>query len=78
MKDFGYDEGGRAGSLSDINIWGRILRYSTRHWPALAAAVLLSFFVTGGTLALPALLQHGIDGFITATNLDGEIGRAHV
>ncbi|MGB5230064.1 MAG: ABC transporter ATP-binding protein [Desulfoprunum sp.] len=73
MKDFGYDEGGRAGSLSDINIWGRILRYSTRHWPALAAAVLLSFFVTGGTLALPALLQHGIDGFITATNLDGAV-----
>ena len=71
MKAFGDEEDGRAGSLSDINIWGRILRYSTRHWPALTAAVLLSFFVTGGTLALPALLQHGIDGFITATDLDG-------
>ncbi|MBB5347081.1 ABC transporter ATP-binding protein [Desulfoprunum benzoelyticum] len=71
MKDFGYDEDGRAGSLSDIRIWGRILRYSTRHWPALTGAVLLSFFVTGGTLALPALLQRGIDGYITATDLDG-------
>jgi ATP-binding cassette subfamily B protein len=71
MKDFGDEEDGRAGSLSDINIWGRILGYSTRHWPALVAAVLLSFFVTGGTLALPALLQHGIDGYITATNLHG-------
>jgi len=71
MKAFGDEDDGRAGSLSDINIWGRILRYSTRHWPALTSAVLLSFFVTGGTLALPALLQHGIDGFITATNLDG-------
>lgn len=70
MKAFGDEEDGRAGSLSDINIWGRILRYSSRHWPALAAAVLLSFFVTGGTLALPALLQRGIDGFITATGLD--------
>ncbi|HSO09699.1 MAG TPA: ABC transporter ATP-binding protein [Desulfoprunum sp.] len=73
MKAFGDEEDGRAGSLSDINIWGRILRYSTRHWPALTAAVLLSFFVTGGTLALPALLQHGIDGFITATDLDGAV-----
>jgi ATP-binding cassette subfamily B protein len=70
MKAFGDEEDSRAGSLSDINIWGRILRYSSRHWPALAAAVLLSFFVTGGTLALPALLQRGIDGFITATGLD--------
>ena len=71
MKDFGYEEGGRVGSLSDINIWGRILRYSASHWLALTSAVLLSFFVTGGTLALPALLQRGIDGFITATDLDG-------
>jgi len=71
MRDFGYDEEGRGGSLGDLGIWGRILRHSIRHWPALAGAIALSAAITGGTLALPTLLQHGIDGFITARDLDG-------
>jgi ATP-binding cassette subfamily B protein len=70
MRDFGYDEEGRGGSLGDLGIWGRILRHSIRHWPALAGAIALSAAITGGTLALPTLLQHGIDGFITARDLD--------
>ena len=70
MRDFGYDEDGRGGSLGDLGIWGRILRYSVRHWPALAGAIALSAAITGGTLALPALLQNGIDGFITAAGLE--------
>jgi len=64
MKEFGYDEGGRAGALSDLHIWGRILAFSGRYALALSGAIVLSLFVTGGTLALPALLQHGIDSYI--------------
>ena len=70
MRNFGYDEDKRGGSLSDFRIWGRILRYSIHHWLALAGAVILSLFITGGTLGLPTLLQQGIDGFITAGNLE--------
>ena len=71
MRNFGYEEDKSGSSLSDFRIWGRILQYSIRHWPALAGAILLSLFITGGTLALPTLLQRGIDSFITAGNLEG-------
>ncbi len=69
MQNFGYDEEGRRASLGDLQIWRRILGFSTRYAAALIGAILLSLLVTGGTLALPALLQRGIDHFITATNL---------
>ena len=69
MQNFGYDEEGRSASLGDLQIWRRILGFSSRYTIALSGAILLSLLVTGGTLALPALLQRGIDHFITAANL---------
>ncbi len=64
MKEPGYDEEGRVGALGDLHIWGRILAFSGRYALALSGAITLAFLVTGGTLALPALLQHGIDSYI--------------
>lgn len=69
MHNFGYEEDSKTSSLADWQIWRRIIGFSTRYASALTGAIVLSLFVTGGTLALPALLQHGIDSFITAHDL---------
>ncbi|HBI14594.1 MAG TPA: ABC transporter ATP-binding protein [Desulfobulbaceae bacterium] len=69
MHNFGYDEEGWTGSLAEHRIWQRILRYSASHVPGLSLAVLLSLLVTVGTLALPRLMQIGIDRHLMATDL---------
>ncbi len=69
MMNFGYEEEGRAASLGDLGIWRRIIAYSARYRLALSGAIILSLFITGGTLALPALLQHGIDSYITVESI---------
>ena len=69
MRNYGYTENGRVGSLVDLQIWKRILGYCRQYWPGLVLAVLLSLLVTGATLGLPRLMQIGIDGFISRTDL---------
>ncbi len=69
MRNYGYTENGRVGSLVDLQIWKRILGYCRQYWLGLVFAVLLSLLVTGATLALPRLMQVGIDGFISRTGL---------
>jgi len=70
MRNFGYTEEGKVGSLVDRQIWQRIFIYCRAYLPWLVLAVLLSLLVTGATLGLPKLLQIGIDNFISNTNLD--------
>jgi ATP-binding cassette subfamily B multidrug efflux pump len=72
MHNFGYDEEGWSGSQKEHRIWQRILGYSANHSPGLLLAVVLSLLVTGATLALPRLMQLGIDDYITATALGAE------
>ncbi len=69
MRNYGYTEDGRVGSLLDLHIWKRILGYCRQYWLWLVIAVLLSLLVTGATLGLPRLMQVGIDGFISQTDL---------
>jgi ATP-binding cassette subfamily B protein len=69
MHNFGYDEEGWTGSLAEHRIWQRILRYCARHIAGLSLAVLLSLLVTAGSLALPRLMQIGIDRYLMATDL---------
>ncbi len=69
MRNYGYTEDGRVGSLLDLHIWKRILGYCRRYWPGLVLAVVLSLLVTGATLGLPRLMQVGIDGFISRADL---------
>lgn len=69
MRDFGYVEEGWSGSLKERHIWRRIIGYSSRHVLKCILAVLLSLLVTAATLALPRLMQIGIDSYITVPEL---------
>lgn len=70
MRNFGHVEDGHVGSVSDLQLWRRIVAMtaSYSHW--LLLAVILSFVVTFSTLALPYLMQKGIDDWILAADLD--------
>lgn len=69
MHNFGYDEEGWTRTLAEHRIWQRVLRYCARHVPGLTLAVFLSLLVTAGSLALPRLMQEGIDRYLLATSL---------
>lgn len=69
MRDYGYSEKGEVVSLSDFRLWQRILQFSAPYKTGLIVAVLISFVITAGTLALPYLVQTAIDNYITAENL---------
>lgn len=69
MRDFGYVEEGWSGSLREHHIWRRVIGYCAGHVPGFVLAVLLSLLVTASTLALPRLMQIGIDRYITAQEL---------
>lgn len=69
MRDYGYDEEGHNGTLSDLHLWNRILGFCSHHKGALIGAILLSLLITGATLGLPSLMQTGIDNYITNSDL---------
>jgi ATP-binding cassette, subfamily B, multidrug efflux pump len=69
MNDFGHTEEGKIGKIGDINLWRRILFFSSSYRGALNGAVLLSLLVTGVSLILPYLMQTGIDRFIATSAL---------
>ncbi len=73
MRDFGHVEDGQVGSVSDLHLWKRIFKMTTSssHW--LLLAVVLSFAVTFSTLALPYLMQQGIDRWILAAHLENSV-----
>lgn len=73
MRNFGYEEEGQVGSLSDLHLWGRILHFSSSHWLGFMAAIALSLLITGATLGLPWLMQQGIDNFITSDRLESSV-----
>lgn len=68
MRNYGYDEEGWEGRLQDHHLWRRVFRYSAKFLPGLSGAVVLSLIVTCSTLALPRLMQIGIDDYITAAD----------
>ena len=69
MKNFGYSEEGTPISLGDLQLWRRIFIFCRPHLLQLSLALFLSLLVTGATLALPHLMQNGIDNFITNHSL---------
>lgn len=70
MRNYGYDEGGKTVSISDLGMWRRIARYSLVRKVSFSFAVLLSLAVTAATLTQPWLMQLAIDRYITTTDLD--------
>lgn len=66
MHNFGYFEEGSVGKVSDVRIWQRILGYCRPHKLGIFFSILLSLLITCATLALPRLMQLGIDRYIAA------------
>ncbi len=77
MMNYGYSEEGQQGSLGDLLLWRRILRFAGPYKFGLGLAVAISLIITSATLTLPHLLQTAIDSYImtdtsaTATRLTG-------
>ncbi len=69
MMDFGYSEEGKQGSIGDLHLWRRILKFTGPYRMGLIAAVLISFVITWATLTLPYLVQTAIDHAITVTDM---------
>ncbi|MEN8232609.1 MAG: ABC transporter ATP-binding protein, partial [Thermodesulfobacteriota bacterium] len=61
---YGYFEEDKLGEVADINLWRRILGYTSHYWHGIALAVFLSFVVIGSSLLLPYLLRLGVDDYI--------------
>ncbi|MCW5211498.1 ABC transporter ATP-binding protein [Desulfobulbus sp. TB] len=68
MQNFGYFEEGRVGKVSDLRLWQRILKYCRPHKKNILFSLFLSLLVTCATLALPRLMQLGIDNYIAVTD----------
>jgi len=61
---YGYFEEDKLGEVADINLWRRILGYTSHYWHGVAAAVFLSIAVIGTSLLLPYLVRLGVDNYI--------------
>jgi ATP-binding cassette subfamily B multidrug efflux pump len=61
---YGYFEEDKLGEVADINLWRRILGYTSHYWHGVAAAVFLSVAVIGTSLMLPYLVRLGVDNYI--------------
>lgn len=72
MRNYGYFEEGSVGKVSDLRIWRRILSYCRAHRAGLLLSILLSLLITIATLALPRLMQLGIDQYIAVADLETE------
>ncbi|WLE99239.1 MAG: ABC transporter ATP-binding protein [Candidatus Electrothrix communis] len=70
MHNFGYFEEGRVGKVSDVRIWQRILSYCRPHKLGIFSSIFLSLLITCATLALPRLMQLGIDRYIAVADQD--------
>ncbi|MEN8257176.1 MAG: ABC transporter ATP-binding protein [Thermodesulfobacteriota bacterium] len=73
---YGYFEEDKLGHVADMGLWGRIFSYSRPYWRRLVSAILLSFVVIGAGLALPRMVQLGIDRYIVNSGMEisGRIG----
>ncbi len=69
MHNYGYFEKDQIGTIKDVGLWRRILRYSYPYRFGLAGAVLLSLCIMVTSLWLPRFMQQGIDGFITQNSM---------
>ncbi|MCW5210505.1 ABC transporter ATP-binding protein [Desulfobulbus sp. N3] len=67
---FGFFEEGRVGKVSDVRIWQRILSYCRPHKLGIFSSIFLSLLITCATLALPRLMQLGIDRYIAVADQD--------
>ncbi len=60
MHDYGYFEDDHIGQIGDVRLWRRLVGFVLPQWRWVTVAVLLSFLVTAASLAVPRLIQVGI------------------
>lgn len=65
MRNFGYFEEGHSTTIAESTLWMRSIKLLQPFRLPFFGAVLLSLIVTGSGLALPWLMQQGIDLYIT-------------
>lgn len=68
MRNFGYFEEGHNATIPEHTLWLRSVTLLKPFKLLFFCAVVLSFLVTGSGLALPWLMQQGIDLYITDTS----------
>lgn len=73
MRNFGYFEEGSVGKVSDLRIWQRILGYCRPYKAGILGSIILSLLITFSTLALPRLMQLGIDRYIAVTGQEAAL-----
>ncbi len=73
MRSFGYFEEGRAGRVSDWQLWRRIFSLCWTKKASIVWSVLLSLLVTAAVLIQPRLLQAAIDSFMTGASTDAAV-----
>jgi len=66
---YGYFEEDKLGEVTDLNLWRRILGYTSHYWQGVVLAVVLSFVVIGANLLLPYLVRLGVDNYIINTEI---------
>jgi ATP-binding cassette subfamily B protein len=66
---YGYFEEDKLGEIADLNLWRRIIGYTSRYWLGVGLAVVLSFVVIGTSLVLPYMVRIGVDQYIINTDL---------
>ncbi|HSR35639.1 MAG TPA: ABC transporter transmembrane domain-containing protein, partial [Desulfurivibrionaceae bacterium] len=67
--NFGYFEEGHLGRGREFRLWRRLLAFARPYWGWVLVAVLLSFAVTGATLAVPYLVRQAVDRYIVNIGL---------
>jgi len=72
QHDYGYFEDDHIGQIGDISLWRRLLGFIIPQWRWAMVAILLSFVVTAASLALPRLIQVGMDRYIIGADLELE------
>jgi ATP-binding cassette, subfamily B, multidrug efflux pump len=72
QHDYGYFEDDHIGQLGDVNLWRRLLSFILPQWRWAMVAILLSFVVSAASLALPRLIQVGMDHYIIGADLELE------
>jgi ATP-binding cassette subfamily B protein len=66
---FGYFEEDHLGQGGELKLWKRIGGYIAPHWQGVLGAILLSFVISGASLALPYLVRMAIDNYIINEDL---------
>lgn len=67
--DFGYFEEGHLAGGRELRLWRRLIGFAGPYWPWVLVAVVLSFAVTGATLAIPYLVRLAVDHYIVNRTL---------